>query len=101
MHSMIGDGFAACNPATLILDLKGLEYESGDQMIKMVDQRIITKVVVSEINRTGLTSLIRDTLFLNPVTELFDSVCDALLACDSAYDDFLRGGRKKIMAADF
>lgn len=101
MHAMIGAGFAACNPATLILDLRELEYESGDSMNRVLDQRIIAKVVVSDLNRNGLTQLVRSVLFLDPQTVLFESVQDAVLACDSAYRDFLRDGRKKIIATDF
>ena len=101
MHAMIGAGFAACNPATLILDLRGLEYESGDSMTRILDQKVIAKVVVSERNRNGLTQLVGSVLFLNPETELFESLKDALTACDSAYRQFLRDGRKKIIAADF
>jgi hypothetical protein len=101
MHEMIGVGFAACNPATLILDLRGLEYVSGDSMLRVLDQRIIAKVVVSECNRKGLTNLISNILFLDPNAELFESLDDALAACDSAYLQFLKAGRKRIIAADF
>lgn len=101
IHAMIGDGFAACNPATLLLDLSGLVYESGDAMCKVLDQRIITKTVVSDLNRQGLTRLISSTLFLDPCAELFDTAGDALHACDQAYQHFLRDGRKKMMASDF
>ncbi len=101
MHEMIGVGFAACNPATLILDLRGLEYESGDSMLRILDQRIIAKVIISERNRKGLNNLISNVLFLDPATELFESLDDALLACDLAYRQFLKDGRKRIIAADF
>jgi len=101
MHAMIGDGFAACTPATLILDLRGLKYDFGDQMLRIFDQRIITKVIVSDLNRNGLSTLISGTLFLDPNAELFDSLENALNACDSAYAQLVRDGRKKIMAADF
>jgi hypothetical protein len=101
MHAMIGDGFAACNPATLIVDLRGLKYESGDEMCRIFDQKVVTKMVVSDANREGLTRMIAGTFFLEPSTELFDSVENALKACDSAYRKFLSDGRKKIIAADF
>lgn len=101
MHAMIGAGFAACNPAALILDLSGLRYESGDCMISILDQRLVTKVIVGDLNSTGLTSLIESVLFLNPREELFQRLEDALLACDTAYRDFLKDGRKRIIAADF
>lgn len=101
MHAMIGDGFAACNPATLILDLHDLKYESGEQMNRIIDQRIITKVVASELNRNGLARIYSSILFLSPEAEMFRSVESALNACDSSYRQFLRDGRKKIIAADF
>lgn len=101
MHAMIGDGFAACNPATLILDLRDLRYSSGEQMSRIVDQRIITKVVASNLNRAGLERLYSAVLFLAPESEMFDSVENALNACDTSYRQFLRDGRKKIIAADF
>lgn len=101
MHAMIGDGFAASNPATLLLDLRDLEYVSGNQMSRIVDQRIITKVVSSQICFEGLNNLYRSALFLNPSDEIFESVEEALNACDSAYRQFLRDGRKKTIAADF
>lgn len=101
MHAMIGSGFAACNPATLILDLRELPYESGDRMSKIIDQRLITKVIVSEVNRDALTRLIASVHFLDPKAELFESLPEALEACDSAYRRFLSAGLKKTMASDF
>lgn len=101
IHEMIGAGFAACNPATLILDFRNLKYDSGDYMCRVLDQRLIAKVIVSDHNRTGLTNLVRSKLFLDPNKELFESLEDALDACDSAYRQFLRDGRKKTIAADF
>lgn len=101
MHAIIGDGFAACNPVTLLLDLRQLKYESGNGMLGILDQRLITKVVASDLNRGGLNFLVSSVLFLPTQSILFDTIFDALIACDSAYDDLLRGGRKKIMAADF
>ncbi len=101
IHSMIGTGYTACNPATLILDLRGLAYTSGEPMCKVIDQRIITKVVVSELNRQGLTNLLNTLLFLDPRSELFESLPEALDACDRGYRQFLRDGRKRTIAADF
>lgn len=101
MHAMIGSGFAACNPATLILDFQELEYESGDQMSKILDQRLITKVIISDLNRNALTKLIANVHFLDPNAELFESLVEALSACDSAYRRFLSAGLKKTMASDF
>lgn len=101
IHEMIGTGFAACNPATLILDFRNLKYDSGDYMCRVLDQRLIAKVIVSDLNRTGLSNLVGSKLFLDPKKELFESLEDALEACDSAYRQFLRDGRKKTIAADF
>lgn len=101
MHAMIGAGFAACNPATLLLDLRGLNYDSGDDMCRILDQRLIAKVIISNLNRTGLTNLVGSKLFLTPKNELFESLEDALHACDEAYRQFLSDGRKKTIAADF
>lgn len=101
IHQMIGDGFAACNPATLILDLSELKYSSSDRMLRLLDQRITTKTVASDLNRQQLSNLISGTLFLDPKAELFDSIAHALTACDAAYIEFIRAGRKKIIANDF
>lgn len=101
MHARIGNGFAACNPATLILDFAELRYDSGDRMCKMIDQKIVTKVIVSDLNRNGLTNLVSAVLFLNPQNELFNSLPDAITACDTAYDEYLRAGRKRTIANDF
>jgi hypothetical protein len=101
MHAMIGDGFAASNPASLILDLRKLDYSGGDEMIRIVDQRIVTKVVASPVSFNGLKEIYTSVLFLNPASEIFETVGDALIACDAAYREFLRAGRKRIIAADF
>ncbi len=101
MHAMIGNGFAACNPATLILDFAELKYDSGDRMCKMIDQKIVTKVIVSDLNRKGLTNLISAILFLSSKSELFNSLHEAITACDTAYDEYLRAGRKQTIADDF
>lgn len=101
MHSMIGTGFAACKPAAMLLDFRGLKYESGDDMCRILDQRLIAKVIASDLNRNGLTSLITSKLFLDPSREIFESLECALHACDEAYREFLRDGRKKTIAADF
>lgn len=101
MHAMIGNGFTACNPAALILDLAELKYEPDDRMCKLIDQKIVTKILVSDQNRQALTSLVSGILFLNPQAELFSSLPEALSACDTAYDEYLRAGRKQIIADDF
>lgn len=101
MHAMIGNGFTACEPATLILDLTGLAYDSDDRMCKIIDQKIVTKMIVSDLSRRGLTNLISGVLFLDPHLELFDSLPEALKACDSAYHEYLRAGRKRTIADDF
>lgn len=101
MHAMIGNGFTACNPATLILDFRDLRYNSDDRMCKLIDQKIVTKVIVSELNRKAFTDLISGILFLSPEKELFNTLPEALKACDTAYDEYLRAGRKRIIADDF
>lgn len=101
MHEMIGSGFAACNPATMILDFRGLKYDSDEYMCRILDQRLIVKVVVSDLNRDELANLVANKLFLDPKKELFESIAVALDACDDAYRRFLSDGRKKTIAADF
>lgn len=101
MHAMIGNGFTACDPAVLVLDLRDLNYVSDDRMCKLIDQKIVTKVIISELNRKALTDLISGILFLSPEKELFNTLPEALKACDTAYDEYLRAGRKRIIADDF
>ncbi len=101
MHAMIGNGFAACDPAALILDLAELEYESDERMCKLIDQKIVTKLIISDRNRKGITDLVKGILFLDPQRELFETLAEAISACDSTYGEYLRAGRKRIIANDF
>lgn len=65
-------------PAGLILDLRELEYWWGDQMAQTlalvhVDAPAAKVVViVSDSNRQGMTSLVRDELFCDPSRWLVD-----------------------------
>jgi hypothetical protein len=116
MSAIIKAAVEAWKPVALILDLRRLKYEWGDEMSQpfnacdsfqpgplslrsifkvypdLVESELskMTKeslafplaVVVSEINRTGLTSLVRQELSKDPNDLLFENLEDALTAVD-------------------
>lgn len=78
MDAMIAAGLKAWGHPCLILDLRRLKYEWGDMMsmiffpphelISLTDKPVQFPfaVIVSDLNRTGLTSLIKDEMSGNP-----------------------------------
>lgn len=91
MSAMIAAGFiACCYPQGLILDLSELKYEWGDMMSEVVwppynlisvsDKEIIYPfaVVISDLNRTGLTSLVKEEMMEKPNEYLFETFNEAL-----------------------
>jgi hypothetical protein len=70
-------------PEALILDFRGLKYEWGDEMVKVFgagarrwvdDTAFPVLVVVSDLCRSGMTSLVRDELGEDPSRRLFDDI---------------------------
>lgn len=94
MNAMIAAGVAAWSPFAVVLDLRQLSYEWGDEMSGTLtsaydgDSRYSppTAVVVSDLNREGLTSLVIQEMFASPEDWLFDTVEDAITAVDRRVD---------------
>ena len=86
MRAMIAAAIAAWDPSALVLDLTWLKYDWGDEMGRVLGTiGLPTTVVVSMLNREGLTSLVQDELFAEPRDWLFDSLSGAIAACDRRY----------------
>ncbi len=77
----------------LILDWRKLKYEWGDEIVKPIDAfgtcRVGDKsinapaaVIVSDLNRVGLTSLVKLEMGEEPDELLFNSLEEALVAVD-------------------
>jgi hypothetical protein len=97
-------GLEAWGPWALILDLRALAYSWGDRMQNVlgaaqrwyeplralrrafggeaVGNDFPLAVVVSDLNREGLISLVRDEMHLDPGALLFESVDEAAAALD-------------------
>lgn len=72
-------------PTALILDLRELKYTWGDEMAQMLS--VVSSwsggdfpiaIIISDLNREGLTSLVREELFLDPAEWLSNSVDEAV-----------------------
>jgi hypothetical protein len=86
MEGMMAAGFRAWNPSCCILDLRKLKYEWGDMMcslfnpphelISLTEEEVEYPfaVVISDLNREGLTSLVSQEMSEDPATILFDSI---------------------------
>ncbi|ADG66434.1 conserved hypothetical protein [Planctopirus limnophila DSM 3776] len=89
MNGMIAAGFKAWDPSCFILDLRRLKYEWGDMMtaifapphelISMNDEEVEFPfaAIVSDLNRDGLTSLVKEEMRGNPEALLFETFDDA------------------------
>lgn len=86
MEAVIASGLIHFSHQALVLDLQEMSYEWGDQMVRplgagqghYVDADLPTAVVVSDLNREGLTSLVRDEMLADPSEWLFDTLEEAL-----------------------
>lgn len=86
MEGMIAAGFHAWSPSCCILDLRRLKYEWGDMMCAVInpphnfvsiteeDVEYPFAVVISDLNREGLTSLVSQEMLEDPSTILFDTL---------------------------
>jgi len=79
--------------AGLILDLRQLKYKWGDEMVKAIGalgscrvkdsyMPFPTAIIVSDLNRNGLTSLAKAEMQVDPTELLFDDIETALSAVD-------------------
>lgn len=85
---MMAGNMVAVVPDAIILDFSNLKYEWGDEMAGVLFycsnhpietcQRIPVAVVTSELNREGLTSLVRDEMRQAPDDWLTNSLEDAI-----------------------
>ena len=90
MEAMVKAGLAAFRSLALVLDMRGLKYEWGDLMPRVllggqrqyVDGAFPTAVIASDANREGLTSLIRQEMDEDPAGWLFDDLDAALARLD-------------------
>ncbi len=102
--AIIMAGMEAWQPWALILDLRGLDYSWGDWMQNvlaaaqhwhepvqpvrnafgggLVPKQFPLAVVVSDLNREGLTSLVREQMHREPHDLLYESLEDAVRALD-------------------
>jgi hypothetical protein len=88
MKAMIAAGVAAWEPVAVVLDLRRLTYEWGDNMLdvlSIVDDSRPLAIVVSDLNREGLTSLVAQEMLAQPGDWLFESVEGAVAATDRAF----------------
>ena len=90
MDAVIAAGIQAWQPCGLVLDLSRLRYEWGDEMQRTLEigsswyrGKFPTAVVVSELNRAGLTSLVTKEMDQEPDEWLFETIDLAVSAVDS------------------
>jgi hypothetical protein len=103
--AVIMAGLEAWRPWALILDLRGLEYSWGDQMENVLQtaerwyeplqptlaafggestpREFPVAVVVSDLNRDGFESLVREQMGREPRDLLFETLEDAIAALDA------------------
>ncbi|MFC4068309.1 hypothetical protein [Actinoplanes subglobosus] len=88
MRAVLASARRAHTPAGVVLDLRDLDYRSGDMMASVLDDAVVhgvnPAVVVSDSCRKALTSLVTSELGEDPGAWLFGSVDDALRAVDAA-----------------
>jgi hypothetical protein len=84
MRAMMEAGVAAWQPDAVILDLRGLIYAWGDNMVEVlaIDSSLPVAVVVSDLNREALTSLVAEEMFAQPREWLFESLDEAVTAVE-------------------
>ena len=92
MEAMIRAGITAFDPVGVLLDLRNMAYEWGDMMVNplcaghqhYVDSDLPLAVVVSDLNREGLTSLVTDEMQSDPSKLLFETMETAIHFLDGA-----------------
>jgi hypothetical protein len=83
MRAMVAAGVFAWSPQAVVLDLRGLVYEWGDNMAQVLAGDDLPRaVVVSDLNREGLMSLVEQEMFAKPEDWLFESIEEAVAAVD-------------------
>src|SRR5258708_1355025 len=90
MEALSRAALAAWSPTALILDLRQLTYQWGDELLKAIqvgqdryfDGPFPTAIVISEKNSEGLTSLVLHEMASDPAVWLFNSLDEALRAVE-------------------
>ena len=97
MAAMIHAGLTSFSPIGVLLDLREMAYEWGDMMAQPLcgghahyanGRNLPLAVVISDVNRGGLTSLVTDELGLDPSSLLFESMEAALRHLDRDVPDW-------------
>ncbi|MEM1354473.1 MAG: hypothetical protein AAGC44_06475 [Planctomycetota bacterium] len=90
MDAVTMAGIIAWEPSALILDLRDLKYDWGDEMHRTLTVALAwygedfpTAAVVSDLNREGLTSLVEYEMQEDPAKWLFSSIGEAVKAIDT------------------
>ena len=82
MSAMTTAAIFMWSPSAVLFDLRELQYEWGDMMAELLDipacHRLPTTAIVSDLNRTGLTSLVSGELGMDPKVILFNSWDEAM-----------------------
>lgn len=90
LASMLHAARHAWFPASIVLDFRDLSYRWGDEMSDVLSvgsqplflPSLPTAVVISDLNREGLTSLVAQEMELPPTEWLFETVEAAVTAVD-------------------
>ena len=99
MTAIIMAALAGWEPSGLVIDLRQMKYEWGDLIVKAIDagaNRYInapfpTAIVISDLNREGLTSLVSDEMDEEPSKWLFESLETAMREVEKQYEEMVRG----------
>jgi len=101
MTAIVAAGLKAWEPSGLILDLRELSYSWGDLMVMpfcvhpdlTIREQLVpfpTVAVISDLNRVGMTSLVKDEMLADPDSILFDSVDDAAAEIERQLENIVR-----------
>jgi hypothetical protein len=97
MAAMIHAGIVAWDPCAILLDLREMAYQWGDMMVNPLcagfrhyadGSDLPLAVVVSDLNRQGLTSLVTDEMHdVHPASILFETLEAAIEHLDKAHNE--------------
>jgi hypothetical protein len=92
MEGAMTELLEAEHPAALILDFRELAYSWGDEMVRTLDVpstwfggEFPLVVITSDLNRDGLTSLLRDEMLSEPAEWLSQSEDEAIALIRSKF----------------
>jgi hypothetical protein len=103
MRAVLALALRAFAPAGVVLDLRDLDYRWGDMMGAVLNDATIRNVppsvVISDLCRKAMTSLVTTELGEDPADWLFGSPGDAIHAVDNRVQRALAEVRQQIRAA--